>query len=282
MKKALNRWCLPSEMALSDVIELCATLGYQGLELNVGESGDITLQTSAAEAGAMARQAQAAGVELHAVSTNLHWRTPLSSSDAEVRDRGMAVGRKQLEVAAAFGAAAILVVPGLVTAQDRYDHVWARALESIGELAQDAARLGVHIGVENVGNYFLQSPLELRDFVDAIGSPYVGVYYDVGNTVACRQGWPQQWIEILGSRLRKVHVKDHRATGTGLAAGIAGAALLAGDTIHWPEVMAALQRVDYDDYLTVEISPYPHYPTKVAEDAARSLDWLLGITAAGA
>ena len=58
----------------------------------------------------------------------------------------------------------------------------------------------VTIGIENVWNRFLLSPLETRRFLDEIGSDYVGMYLDVGNAVYI--GYPEQWIEILGHRIK--------------------------------------------------------------------------------
>jgi hexulose-6-phosphate isomerase len=271
MKTALNKWCLPVEMSVKQAIALCAQLGYDGLELNLTDEGELTLETTQEALAEMAAWAQAANLALPSVSTGLHWRYPITSADADIRTRGLTIVRKQLEAASIFGADTVLLVPGLVTAADRYDLVWQRAVDALQELAEDAARLQVRIGIENVGNYFLLSPLEMRDFIDMIDSPWVGAYYDVGNTVHARQGWPQHWIQILGNRICKVHVKDHRVSG----ASLTPVPLLTGDTIDWPSVMAALRAVGYDDYITVEISPYKYYPLKLAQDAAQSLATLI-------
>jgi hexulose-6-phosphate isomerase len=270
MKKGLNQWCLPKEMSIHQAIELCCRLGYDGLEVNVAAEGELTLDTTPEQLQTIATWARDAGLALPSVATGLHWRYPLSDPSPECHARGMAIARQQLQAAHILGADTILLIVGLVTETESYDQVWERSLAAVQELAEEAARLQVQIGIENVANHFLLSPLEMRDFIDAVDSPWVGAYYDVGNTVFTHQGWPQHWIHILGRRIRKVHVKDHRAADT----GIVGAPLLAGDTIHWPQVMKALHAVDYDDYLTVEISPYPHFPTKLAEDAVQSLDAL--------
>lgn len=46
--------------------------------------------------------------------------------------------------------------------------------------------------------------METRRFLDEIGSDYVGMYLDVGNAVYI--GYPEQWIEILGHRIKKLHI----------------------------------------------------------------------------
>jgi L-ribulose-5-phosphate 3-epimerase len=97
-----------------------------------------------------------------------------------------------------------------------------------------------------VWNMLLLSPLELRDFLDKVGSPRVGSYFDVGNAVA--SGYPEQWIKILGSRIARVHFKDFKrdvATLDGFCD------LLDGDT-DYPAVMMALREVGYDGPVTAE------------------------------
>ena len=60
---------------------------------------------------------------------------------------------------------------------------------------------------------FLLSPLEMRRLIDEVASPHVGVLFDTGNVV--QFGFPEQWIRILGSRIKEVHLKDfRRAVGT--------------------------------------------------------------------
>lgn len=57
------------------------------------------------------------------------------------------------------------------------------------------------MGIENVWNKFLLSPLEFRSFIDSFNSEYVGAYFDVGNVLLT--GYPEHWIKILGSRIKK-------------------------------------------------------------------------------
>jgi hexulose-6-phosphate isomerase len=106
--------------------------------------------------------------------------------------------------------------------------------------------MGVAIGVENVWNKFLLSPLEMRDFLDKIASENVACYFDVGNVVLT--GYPEQWIDILGHRIKRVHLKDFKRS-VGTLDGFCD--LLDGD-VDYAAVMAALRRVGYDGPLTAE------------------------------
>ena len=97
------------------------------------------------------------------------------------------------------GAVGVDFVPG--SAVIDYEYAYERAQESIRKLVPYAESAGVAIAIENVWNKFLLSPLELRTFIDEIGSDYVGSYFDVGNVV--HNGYPEHWIRILGERIKK-------------------------------------------------------------------------------
>jgi hexulose-6-phosphate isomerase len=98
----------------------------------------------------------------------------------------------------------------------------------------------------------------MRDFIDAINSPYVGAYLDVGNVLAF--GYPEQWIHILGKRICKVHFKDYKIEAGGLNGFVD---LLSGD-VNWPAVMDAFRTVGYDGWVTAEVVPaYKHYPDQI-------------------
>ncbi|MCY0870097.1 MAG: sugar phosphate isomerase/epimerase, partial [Firmicutes bacterium] len=211
------------------------------------------------------RLADAHGLQLPSLSTGLLWEAPLSAEDARVRARARDIVRRQLEVATLLGAKTVLVVPGLVSESVDERACRERSAEQLTDLAQLAADLGLRIGVENVWNRFLLSALAMAEYVDAIASPAVGVYFDVGNVLI--SGYPQQWIRILGRRILAVHVKDYcRSRGF--------VPLLAGD-VDWPAVRQALVDIGYDGYVTAEVEPYRHHGHRVARDVAGQLSVIL-------
>ncbi|ALS28611.1 xylulose 5-phosphate 3-epimerase [Paenibacillus sp. 32O-W] len=271
MLKSVNQWCFPEGTSLDRLFDVSREAGYDAVELNVNPPGSagLTMETTPAEADAIARQAAARGLKLRSVSTSLLWRHPLSSEDADVRAQGRRIVVKQLELAERLGADTVLVVPGAVTPTAPYDECYDRSLEELKKLVPEAEKRGVRIGIENVWNKFLLSPLEMRSFVDELASPYAGVYFDVGNILA--YGFPQQWIRILGRRIFKIHVKDFK-TAVGNGGGFVP--LLAGD-VNWPEVAAALRDIGYDDTLTAEIGVYGADPLQAVYDTARQLDVII-------
>ena len=100
----------------------------------------------------------------------------------------------------------VLLHPGQLTAEGTYQQAWDDLRDALIDTAALAAEMGAVIGVENVWNKFLLSPLEARRFVDEVGSDWVGIYLDTANMMA--YGHPEHWIRELGERIKKVHFKD--------------------------------------------------------------------------
>ena len=210
------------------------------------------------------------------MATGLYWKYSLTDERPENRGKAESILKKQLEIASALGCDTILVLPGAVRAEFSpklgvvdYETAYYRSLEALCRLKSEAEAVKVSIGLENVWNCFLVSPSEMRDFIDTIGSPYVGAYLDVGNVLF--NGEPEHWIKALGGRIRKVHFKDYRKSG-GTMGGVVD--LLAGD-VNFPAVMDALRAVGYDGWVSAEISAYRYYPDVLIGNTSRAMDAIL-------
>lgn len=272
MLKGVNQWCFPEGLPLQQLFSISREVGYDAVELNVNPLGGVglTMETTATEAEEIGRMAKEYGIQLRSLSTSLLWQTPLSSADASVREQGRRVVEKQLELAELLGIDTVLVVPGAVNEETSYDECYDRSRAELALLVKEAERRRVRIGIENVWNKFLLSPLEMRAYVDDLQSSYVGVYFDVGNIL--HNGYPQQWIRILGSRIFKVHVKDYRP---GVGTGNGFVPLLSGD-VNWTAVRSALEDIGYTDTVTAEVGLYAESPLQTVYDTSRHLDIILG------
>jgi hexulose-6-phosphate isomerase len=82
----------------------------------------------------------------------------------------------------------------------------------------------------------------------------IGSYFDCGNVA--RFGWPAQWIEALGKRIFKVHVKAYSREVQNEKGPWAGFDIKMGDEgdVEWPAVVEALVAAGYVDWVTAEVS----------------------------
>ncbi len=191
------------------------------------------------------------GLPVASVCGELHWKYLLSDPDPAIREQGVTALKVCLQDASAYNTDTVLLVPGRVSDTVTYDECWMRSTEEIKKALPLAEKLQVKIGIENVWNNFLLSPMEAATYVDQFKSPMVGFYFDCGNILA--YGWPEQWIKILGRRLARVHIKEFSkklAGEQGNRAGF-GVKLQEGD-VNWAAVMKALDDVNYHGWTTIE------------------------------
>ena len=248
MKKGISYWAFRNT-SYEDAFAYAKKCGFDGLEVTLDEKGELTPETSDEKVLEIKKLAQKYEIELYSVATGLYWQYSFTSNDVEVRQKAKDILRRQIEVAKLLGCDSILVVPALVTEDVSYAVAYERALDAVCEGARYAKECNVKIGIENVWNKFLLSPMEYRDFVDKANSDYVKAYFDVGNVVY--DGWPEQWIDILGSRICKIHIKDYvRDTRT-----LAGFCDIGKGNVNFEKVIASLEKAGYDSFLTAEVFP---------------------------
>lgn len=277
MKKGINIWSFP-QGSIKESLALAKDAGFEGVELALNATGELSMESSEAEVKEVKKIADDMGLSLYSLSSGLCWDYRLSDDDPALRAKAKDMIKKQLETAKILGADTVLVVPGVVNVEFSspekkvaYNVVYDRALEGLNELKSYAEGLGVSIGLENVWNKFLLSPMEMRDFIDKIDSPYVGAYLDVGNTLYC--GYPEDWVRILGDRIKKIHFKDYRLAAGGLHGFVD---LLAGD-VDYPEVVKALGEIGYDGWVSAEMIPnYKHHTSAIIYNTSYAMDRILG------
>jgi L-ribulose-5-phosphate 3-epimerase len=271
MKISANYWIfeggLDGTLPIADAMKQAAQLGFDGIELCIASQGVLTQKTTQAECETFCEEAQKNGLEISGVASGESWGRSPTSNDPEVRQSIIDFTKKALQITKWLGTDAHLFVPGAVDVfflpdgeVVPYDVCYQRAMDSIFQIAPTAEKLGVSIAVENVWNKFLLSPLEMRSFIDQFHSRNVGAYFDVGNVLLT--GYPEQWIRILGSRIKRIHIKDFKRS-IGTIDGFVD--LLEGD-VDFEAVKKALAEIGYDGFVTAEMLPFvPGRPEKTAK-----------------
>jgi L-ribulose-5-phosphate 3-epimerase len=240
IKKAVEFSMLPKSMSVPDRFKLAVDCGFEQIECPTTED------PRAAEE--IKKGSDVSGLRIHSVMNMAHWKYPLSSPDPEAVLTSVKGMETSLRNAHFWGADTVLLVPAVVDASTGYREAWKRSRERIRGLIPMAKELGVIIAVEEVWNKFLQSPIEFASYVDSFESPWIRAYFDVGNVVI--NGYPQDWIRILGSRIAKLHIKDFK-----FAKRVAEFVPLREGEIAWPEVYKALAEIGYKGSATVELPP---------------------------
>jgi L-ribulose-5-phosphate 3-epimerase len=257
IRKGIYVSMLPRSLSYAERFKLAREVGFEEVEC-----GTVT---EAGQAEEIRTAAQTAGLRIHSVMNQAHWKFPLSSSDPKVIAESLKGMETSLENAHLWGADTVLLVPAVVSPQTRYADAWTRSQQHIRKLIPLAEKLKVIIGLENVWNKFLLSPLEFARYVDEFASPWVRAYLDVGNMVLF--GYPQDWIRTLGKRIVKLHLKDFR-----FKSRLAEFVPLREGDIDWVEVHKALAEIGYSGTATVEL---PGGDEAYLREVSRRVDLIL-------
>ncbi|MCZ6597944.1 MAG: sugar phosphate isomerase/epimerase [Planctomycetota bacterium] len=244
LRFAVKYGMVGGDASMEAKFRLLKKLGFDGVEMDSPNGFELEDVLAARDAS---------GLPVHGVVDSIHWQTRLSDPDPAVREQG----RRGLEEAILdshdYGGSSVLLVPGRVADADteNQEQVWERSIEQIRLALPIAAELGVHILIENVWNGFCydhggandQTADRLAAYIDAIGSPWVGMYYDLGNHK--KYGRVEDWVRTLGHRIVKLDVKDWGVEN--------GWAKIGQGDIDWPAVRAALAEIGFTGWCTAEV-----------------------------
>lgn len=275
MKKSIGDNMIPKGWGLEKGLELVKKAGFDGIELWLGANPWFQMNTSDAEMRELRRKVESAGLAVSNVSNTLDWDYPISARDPRTREQAVRHIERQIEAATLLNTDAILVVAGLVTEEVPYNEVYVRCLETLKALGEKASRAKVKIGCENCNSEqrFLISPREFWQFLNDVNNPYVGIHLDVGNIHDT--GFAEQWIEMHGPRITRIHVKDVQKKRGRCGSESVYTNLFLGDN-NWPAIHAAMNKVGYDGWLIAEMEArYRYAPDQQFYDTAASMGRLI-------
>ncbi len=229
IKKAVKFHMVAGEESVEDKFRLVKDLGFDGIETRVkldpADSGDVDSFRAASEK---------TGLPIHGV---------IHSSNPDL------VGA--IDQAKSLGADSVLHVVRYdqkISYMRNYEETQAVIRKAIDR----AEQTGVHILLENVWATFLIEPMSMARYIDELDSPMVGAYFDVGNVV--RWGWPQHWIEVLGTRIKKLDIKEYDlkvAMNDGMRDGFDKP--LGSGSIDWTQVRRQLAAIEFRGWATAEV-----------------------------
>lgn len=245
IRKGILLGMLPKELSIADKFALAKECGFQSMECGTEEDQKVAEEIRAAS--------DKAKFPIHSVMNQAHWKYPLSSPDPAVVAQSVKGMQTSLRNAKLWGAETVLLVPAVVNPEVGYRQAWERSVVEIKKLVPMAAELKVIIAIEEVWNKFLLSPMEMANYVDSFGSPWVKAYFDVGNVAL--YGYPQDWIRTLGNRIVKLHFKDFTfRRDPQIKKSVTDWVNLRDGDLDWKAIHKALAEIKYKGDATVELS----------------------------
>jgi hexulose-6-phosphate isomerase len=229
-RKSLGFTMIKEDLSVEDKLKLVKDVGFEGVEIPTQ-----LLNKQTPEPKVLARASEKVGVPVHGV---------VNSSHPDLKGA--------IDEAVLYGATSVLHVVR-PKPDGSFMENYQSSQEAIRKAIPYAEKKRVHILVENVWSTFLIEPLTMARYIDELDSPYVKAYFDVGNVV--RWGWPQHWIEVLGKRIVKIHIKEYNlkvAMSEGMGKGFAFP--IGQGSIDWKRVRGELTKIGYRGWATAEVN----------------------------
>ncbi|MBI2689955.1 MAG: sugar phosphate isomerase/epimerase [Acidobacteria bacterium] len=272
--KGVGTVSFPKEMPFPERCRLAKKYGFGAIEVRCID--DIAVPLDAGQCAEWKRTAANEGITIATLwaSGRLYADGAMHDADAARRQKGRDALARAIEAAVALGVDSILVNAVRVGTgpklMNRYEDVYKRFQEQLRTLIPVCEKHKVRLLVENVGNRFLLSPIEMRSFIDEIRSDWVQVYFDVGNVLL--QGYPQDWIPTLGKRIRRIHFKDYK-----FDSNYAGHFVELGEgDLDWKATMAAIRAIGYRGFIVDEWSAGTDFEQHL-DRSSKAMDRILAL-----
>jgi len=228
-KKAVGWGMIEGDLSVEDKLKLAKDVGFEGVEVSagLGKKGGLDPKD-------LARASEKVGVAVHGLVGSA---PDLSGA---------------IDEAAIYGATSVLHV-ARPDPKGSFMENYKSTQELIRKAIPNAEKRRIYILIENVWSTFLIEPLTMARYIDELDSPFVKAYFDIGNVV--RWGWPQHWIEVLGKRIVKIHIKEYDlnvAMKEGMSKGFNRP--IGEGSIEWDRVRAELEKIDYRGWATAEVN----------------------------
>lgn len=246
LKFSYSTWSA-QKAPIGEMVELCAHLGYDGLELTVipGWTTDAATMT-AADRRAIRDLYDRHALELCGITGN----TPMLASDPDEHAANVARYRSYLDLAAELQRPGEHLAISTTSSgkKGEWEQVKQRLVDQFGELANYAHRRGVIVGMEPHVGSALHAPDQVLWLLEAINSPGLRIHFDISHFNV--QGLDMvRVIEQIAPHSVHTHIKDERGVEPDYQFLIPGE----GDC-QYVEYLQAMERAGYDGHITVEIS----------------------------
>jgi sugar phosphate isomerase/epimerase len=239
----------------TDLFEEAGRLGFDGVELDLRVDTYLSSEVwTRLGRKALRERAGKAGVEIASVcmaSVAGLMTTP------DRQTEGVAAVADLRRHCDELGAGAILF-PMIKQAEQSEEEAFAMWRDGLGEAFAGSADCRAKVGMESVDRTGRSADQTLA-MIEAVGSPALGVYYDVGN--ADYQGFdPIAEIAQLGDHIVQIHVKE---IGAEMGEG----------KLDFTAIFDQIREVGYDGYLMLETEA----GDDPAANAARNLAFVKGL-----
>jgi L-ribulose-5-phosphate 3-epimerase len=201
----------PDEYSWEQILTSAKQAGYDFVEMSIDESQERLdrLQWSHSERAALRQAIFNAGMPVWGMGVSAHRKFPLGSASPDLRQQGLDILYRSIELAADLGVKVIQIMGYDAFYEPSNADTQARYLEGLLTGVSWASAAGIPLALENGDSELVDSVEKAMHFVKMINSPWFQVYPDIGNMTAAGYS-PLEQLPLTEGHLVGVHVKDTR------------------------------------------------------------------------
>jgi len=266
--------------SLTDALDGIKRAGFAGAEILADVPHAYPVQMDDALTSGVVASLERLGLAVSNINCNCsfgYWQDAppepyfepsLISPNPRHRADRIAMIQRTLQFARDVGARNISITSGRMLGGMPPERAARQFVESIKPILDRADTLGVDVGIECEPGLFLEYVAELREWINRLNHARFGANLDIGHSQVVGETIPYE-VEMLRGRIWNMHVEDipgrkhyHMIPGEG--------------TLDWSSLKAALERIGYDRYLTVELYTHTENPQEAAEKSFQFLSAVFG------
>lgn len=201
----------PADYSLEQILTTAKQIWYDFIELSIDESPARVerLFWSHAERAALRQAIFDIGIPIWGMGVSAHRKFPLGSASSELRQKGLDILYRSIELAADLGVKVIQIMGYDAFYEPSNESTQACYLEGLRAGVNWASSAGVMLGLENGDHELVDSVEKIMRFVNILNSPWFQAYPDIGNMTAASYS-PLEQLPRAAGHLLGVHVKDTR------------------------------------------------------------------------
>ena len=174
---------IPAGMGFNKMLQIAGECGFDRLEISIDESDERLkrLDWSTAEQRELATLSKSVGIPIRTMCLSGHRKYPFGSHDSEIRQHSIEIMEKAIHLSVNVGISIIQLAGYDVYYEDGDSDTKKWFLENLRKATEYASRWGVILAFETMETPFMDTVEKSMEYVNAINSPYLGVYPDIGN-----------------------------------------------------------------------------------------------------
>ena len=174
---------MPGTISWREKLLAAKAAGFDGVEISIDETPDklARLDWPAETRRELVALSRETGMCIQTMCLSGHRKYPLGSEDPATVARGLEIAEKAIQLAYDLGIRIIQLAGYDVYYEDSTEATCARFGENLRLVVAMAAKRGVILAFETMETPFMNTITKAMAYVEAVNSPYLQVYPDVGN-----------------------------------------------------------------------------------------------------